>query len=352
MKDERRALAARLTVKAAEMLLGLSAQKAQRLEEMRFYAGQRACFVFDGQGETQNAVFSQRDVDELVTALCGYSRYAYEAQLARGYIPLEGGCRAGVCGRLTRDQTGTARLSSPTSVCIRIARDVPGAGDGVWPYLLDTGGRVRRVLLLGAPGCGKTTVLRDAAKKLAASGVRVAVCDEREELFPNGEANLDVMRGADKAAAIQMLLRAMAPQAIVCDELGDMRDVQALKDAARCGAGLLASAHAGAFEDVLRRPALRRLHDAAAFERYLLLGRHGRLAAAYDAAGRLLLKGGDAHERRGHDGDDFPERDRLRSGGWRNAARSMASGAAPMSFADERSDPLRTAASGQAAGGD
>ena len=98
MEDDRRALAARMTDKAAKLLLDMPLRQMRRLEEMRFYAGQNACFVFDGRGETQNVFFSQRDVDELVTALCGYSRYAYETQLAQGYIPLGNGCRAGVCG--------------------------------------------------------------------------------------------------------------------------------------------------------------------------------------------------------------------------------------------------------------
>lgn len=106
MQDERRKLAARMTPKAARLLLDLPLLRARRLEEMRFYAGQNACFIFDGRSETQHAFFSRQDVDELVTALCGYSRYAYETQLAQGFIPLEGGCRAGICGRVTRDNDG------------------------------------------------------------------------------------------------------------------------------------------------------------------------------------------------------------------------------------------------------
>ena len=182
----------------------------------------------------------------------------------------------------------------------------------------------------------------DAAKKLAAMGIRVAVCDEREELFPTGEAEqgIDVMRGVDKAAAVEMLLRAMAPQAILCDEIGNERDAQALESAARCGVGLLASAHAGTWTDVLRRPILKRLYDGATFERYLLLGRHGRLAAAYDAEGTSLFKEDGTDVGHGGDGHDFAQRDRVCGGGWRDAARSVDSGDAPLYSADERRHSL------------
>ena len=57
LEDERRALAARMTAKAAKLLLDMPLRQMRRLEEMRFYAGQNACFVFDGRGETQTSFF-------------------------------------------------------------------------------------------------------------------------------------------------------------------------------------------------------------------------------------------------------------------------------------------------------
>lgn len=125
MEDERRALAARMTDKAAKLLLDMPLRQMRRLEEMRFYAGQNACFVFDGRGETQNVFFSQRDVDELVTALCSHSRYAYETQLAQGYIPLGNGCRAGSVRRVNDGESGRAFRRRPL-MCIRVARDSSG----------------------------------------------------------------------------------------------------------------------------------------------------------------------------------------------------------------------------------
>ncbi len=57
LEDERQTLAARMTDKPARLLLDLPLRRVRRLEEMRFYVGQNACFIFDGRGETQHVVF-------------------------------------------------------------------------------------------------------------------------------------------------------------------------------------------------------------------------------------------------------------------------------------------------------
>lgn len=312
---EIRALAACLPLWAAELL---QQTDRQALEEIRFYVGAPVELVIGGQRVVSAVRMNETRMDELLAALSGSALYRYEAQMAMGYMPLAGGHRAGVCGRLTRREDGALHMSAVTSVCLRIARQVDGASKAVRGSLMTEQGRIRRVLLLGPPGCGKTTVLRDAALYLSGFA-HVAVADEREELFPAGMSlqegrRLDVLRGAEKDRAFSMLLRAMSPQAIVCDELGRTEDVQAVLDAARCGAGLLASAHADGLEDLLSRPALRSLFDADAFERYIHLGRRGAVRAVYDRSGRRLdqEKGENCGQMGdGGDGDDRRKQHRL-----------------------------------------
>ena len=61
-----------------------------------------------------------------------------------------------------------------------------------------------------------------------------------------------------------------------------------MQDAARCGVGLLASAHAEDWGALRTRPALRHLAEGQAFERYVLLARPGCVAGIRDAQGRRL----------------------------------------------------------------
>lgn len=288
----RQALYPRLTQEAAALLRALADGEAASLQEIRFRAG-RETELFSASGSAwRDFVPTQAELAELVAALCGYSRYAFERQMAEGYIPLPGGHRAGVCGTVVAEDGSPARMSAITSVCIRIARRVPGASKPIRAHLVGEDGLARRVLVLGAPGTGKTTLLRDAALWLSDErGLHVAAADERGELFPPEDApgrRMDVLRGAGKPEAVTMLVRAMAPQVIVTDEIGGERDVRALLEAARCGMGLLASAHADGMESALLRPALRTLFETRAFDRYICLHGCGACRAVYDALGERI----------------------------------------------------------------
>ncbi len=287
----REALCASLTPQAARMLRELSARDAAGLEEIRFRTGRPVELVIGGRSRDEDVVLDQEAMGALLAALSGYSLYAFERQMAMGFIPLAGGHRAGVCGKIVEENGQAVRMSAVTSICLRVARSVPGASAPVRAHLLGKDRQVRRTLLLGAPGCGKTTVLRDAALYLSdRCGIHVAAADERGELFPSVPMRegrrLDVLSGASKALAVQILLRSMSPGAIVTDEIGHEADVAALMEAARCGVGLLASAHAEGMRGAAARPALRRLFHARAFDRYIHLGNRGRVLGVYDEEGR------------------------------------------------------------------
>lgn len=290
MMPWRKTLCMRLSADLRAVVLRLGDAQAAQLEEIRVYTGRAAQLIIDGRRVQTDCV---ADMDELLCALSGQALYSSEGQLAQGYISLPGGHRAGVCGAMRLEQ-GVWRMGSISSVCIRICRQVPGASAGVRAHLLDEKGKPRCVLLLGAPGCGKTTVLRDAALYLSEGcHLHVAVADEREELFPDRKGlRLDVLGGMDKAQAMALLLRAMAPQVIVTDEIGDSADAQALMDAARCGTGVLATAHASDIFKAAARPVLGALMRSAAFERYILLGRRGSVQAVYDERLNEIGQGG------------------------------------------------------------
>ena len=337
----RKVLCANLSEPIAAALMALTVQEAQQLTEIRVRMGEKTSWVFADGNKKTSKIAAKKDVEELVGALCGYSRYAHEAQLAQGFIALHGGHRAGVCGRVVYEKDRIVRMSAVRSVCIRIARRIEGASAPFREHLV-RGGLPASVLILGPPGTGKTTALRDAARYLAEEcGFQVAVADEREELFAQeGGAAIDVICGAKKADALRMMVRSMAPQVVVTDEIGDVEDAHALLDASACGVGVLASAHAGSFEEAMRRPALRMLCEQGAFEKYVLLKGRGCCAEIVDQRGRTCTEGLDGERRGGDAGADCHQHDGIFSGGWGKASAQMGLGDATVFASSGRCDPL------------
>lgn len=269
-----------------------AARDMAELTEVRLRAGRPAQLVAGKRRWfTENAV-SPEQLREIAVSMMEYSYYAREGELSQGYFTLRDGCRVGVGGAFSASDGGY-RLSSIGSLCIRIARERPGCAKKVLSHILENG-RVCSALILSPPGMGKTTLLRDLARSLSLRNYIVAIADERGEIaaMQNGEPSLDVGPGTDviggcpKHLAMEYLIRSMAPEVLIADELGGRRDPEAVCEAARQGVQVIASAHARDLSDLAHgfRAGLLR---AGTFEYVFALGeRPGRLAAAWKKGAR------------------------------------------------------------------
>ena len=76
--------------------------------------------------------------------------------------------RAGLGGTLHRISWSRDRHGRVSELTLRLGKAVPGCADALLDVLLGGGaGRQRSVLLLGPPSVGKTTLLRNCARRLA-----------------------------------------------------------------------------------------------------------------------------------------------------------------------------------------
>ena len=222
---------------------------------------------------------------EILRALCEYSVHSYTEDIARGYVTLPGGHRAGVCGTAVTERGLVTAVRDISSINLRVAREIPGAAGELCARMYSNGG-LPGLLISGAPGSGKTTLLRDLARRLsdgngpeghrgrAAPCRRVAIIDERGELAGAREgtpccavgANTDVLTGYPKCEGILLAIRSLSPEIILCDELGGEPDAAALEAGFHTGVRFVATIHAGSAEEALARPVAQRLLSCGAFD--------------------------------------------------------------------------------------
>ncbi len=203
---------------------------------------------------------------ELLDRATGFSPYALRMEETGLYLPLEDGCRMGLCGEAVVQEGQFCGLRNLSSVVIRFARQCHGIAEKTAATLTE-GGYVQSALIISPPGRGKTTFLRDLIRAVSERGYRVSVADERRELAAvhNGVPQMDlgpstdVLTGCPKAQAMEMLIRVMNPQVLAVDELAGQKEIQMAQEAANCGIALFATAHGDSPETLLRRSGYRDL---------------------------------------------------------------------------------------------
>ena len=236
-----------------------------KLTEVRLRSGRPAEIVLADKVCSVGARVTQQELEHLVNIVTQYSPWA-AATVSKGYLSASGGHRIGVCGEVVMKNGQVAGIRSVTSLCIRVARDIPGVASAAGVINGST-------IVIGAPGWGKTTLLRDLARAVAKDRT-VCVIDDRGELFPQDIRRghrMDVLTGAPKDEGILMALRCMGPEYIAVDEITAPEDVRAVLQAHGSGVKLLATAHAGSLEEMRARAVYRDLLTHGVFSSALVL---------------------------------------------------------------------------------
>lgn len=244
----------------------------QTLQELRLRVGLFPTLVRSDGNMTLNRNVLQEDLQFVINCASQYSPWL-AATLADGFITAPGGHRIGICGTAITEKGIMRGIRDPGSLCIRVARDFIGIAEN---RELRTGS----VLILGPPGSGKTTFLRDLIRQRARHGNgSISVVDERGELFPVATCsdsflpgdNMDVLRFCKKHQGIQIVLKTMNPSSIAVDEITDEKDCQALQEAGWCGVSILGTAHAWDMEDLQNRPVYRMLMRSGFFRNVVVM---------------------------------------------------------------------------------
>jgi stage III sporulation protein SpoIIIAA len=170
--------------------------------------------------------------------------------------------RAGIERTLHRISAIRNRQGEIIGLTCRVGRAVIGTVDIVRD-VIDSG---RSILLLGRPGVGKTTLLREAARVCADElRKRVIVVDTSNEIAGDGDIphpGIGAARRMQVAVPTlqhNVMIEAVEnhmPEVIVIDEIGTEAEATAARTIAERGVQLIATAHGNTLDNLLQNPTL------------------------------------------------------------------------------------------------
>ncbi len=168
--------------------------------------------------------------------------------------------RAGLERTLHRIAAIRNRRGHIVGLTCRVGRAVYGTTD-IIKDLIESG---KGLLLLGRPGVGKTTMLREAARLLAESK-RVVIVDTSNEIGGDGDVPHPAIGRARRMQVTmpslqhEVMIEAVEnhnPEAIVIDEIGRELEAAAARTIAERGVQLIGTAHGNTLENLLLNPTL------------------------------------------------------------------------------------------------
>jgi len=170
--------------------------------------------------------------------------------------------RAGIPATLHRISAMRNRRGEVVGLTMRVGRAVMGIVD-ILRDLIESG---QSLLLMGRPGLGKTTLLREMARVLADEvGKRVVIVDTSNEIAGDGDVPHPAIGRARRMQVAQVsqqhdvMIEAVEnhmPEVVVIDEIGRIEETLAARTIAERGVQLVATVHGNTLDNLVANPTM------------------------------------------------------------------------------------------------
>lgn len=272
-----------------EILKQLTEIRIRRNKPMILVFGNKSLFIAsDGKllNHSTQYLYTVNDdeFDILFKRLSNYSVQTHIDDLVNGFITAEGGNRVGVASTAVYKEGRVCSVKDISSLNIRIAKEIKDCARQIMNVLYINS--LPSIIVASSPSGGKTTFLRDFSRLLS-SGFnshyrKVAIVDERCEIAfkSNGKViadvgfNTDVLSAFPKAKGIEMAVRTLSPDFIICDEISDINETIAVQQGFLSGVKFAVSVHASSKEEIMNKPVIQNLISLGEFNFVVLLNNY------------------------------------------------------------------------------
>lgn len=223
----------------------ISEEDFELLEEIRIRNHQNIILRFNTSEKIIDYIPNSNDILQTLQNICDNSIYSYQKEICEGYITIKGGHRIGITGNCVMENDKVINIRYISSLNFRVAKQIIGCSNEMLHHIInEENNNIFNTLIVSLPGAGKTTLLRDVVRNISngneeIQGLTVGLVDERGEISAmyKGETQndvglrTDVLSNIPKEIGMKMLIRSMAPQVLVADEIGKNEDIVAIREA-------------------------------------------------------------------------------------------------------------------------
>lgn len=216
-------------------------------------------------------ICQEEDINAVINNVTEHSIYAFNDKIKNGYLTTKDGVRIGITGECVCDKENIITIKNFSSLNIRIPNERLGCADKLYNIVYSD--KIYNTLIISPPLYGKTTLLKDLARKFnVLNSISILVIDERGEFFNITGENIDRISNSNKSYAFTCGLRSMSPNLVITDELCEKTDWIFAKQATVSGVKVIASCHGTSLEDVLNSS----FYIKNVFERFVVLETKGQ----------------------------------------------------------------------------
>lgn len=224
------------------------------------------------------------EFDVVFRRLSNYSVHSAIDNLTKGFITADGGNRVGVSSTAVIKDKVISSVKDITSLNIRISNEIKDCARPILNLLYVN--NFPSIIVASPPSGGKTTFLRDFARLLSCGFNnryrKVAIIDERNEIAFKNSGNIDadiglntdVLSGFPKDVGIEIAVRTLSPDIIICDEITSSEEVKAMSDGFLSGVKFAVSVHASSKQELINKKIVRELIEFNEFDYIVLLNNY------------------------------------------------------------------------------